>query len=140
MGSGKHVGPPWYDGLVYEAIRGIADFLVQYPDAKLEERLDGYITWIAKVQAADTGGYLDTYTQLMEPDHRWGENGGLLRWQYDVYNAGMLVEAGVHYYEATGKTKLLEVTICIANYMADVIGEVPKTNIVLAHSGPKIRR
>lgn len=28
----------------------------------------------------------------MENDHRWGENGGNLRWQHDVYNSGALVE------------------------------------------------
>lgn len=49
----------------------------------------------------------------MEADHQWGERGGMLRWQHDVYNAGMLVEAGVHYYNATGKTKLLEVQLAV---------------------------
>src|SRR5450432_2891662 len=34
-GIGKHNGPPWYDGLVYETIRGAADFLMRYPDASL---------------------------------------------------------------------------------------------------------
>jgi len=103
-GIGIHNGPPWYDGLVYETIRGAADFLAKYPDPKLEKRIDGYIDRIAAAQANDPDGYINTYTQLMEPDHRWGFNGGMLRWQHDVYNAGMLLEAGVHYYKATGKT------------------------------------
>ncbi|CAN5533394.1 glycoside hydrolase family 127 protein [soil metagenome] len=134
---GKHHGPPWYDGLIYETIRGSADLLSIYTNAELETRIDGYIDRIAKAQASEPDGYIDTYTQLMEPDHRWGFKGGMLRWQHDVYNAGMLVEAGVHYYQATGKTKLLAVAVKMANYMYQDMGPHPKKNVVPAHSGPE---
>ena len=50
---------------------------------------------------------------------------------------GMLVEAGVHYYNATGKTKLLEVATRCANLMAEYMGTFPKKNVVPAHSGPE---
>ncbi|MVM35065.1 glycoside hydrolase family 127 protein [Spirosoma sp. HMF4905] len=133
-GTGHHAGLPWFDGLIYETIRGIGDL---HPDPKLEKRLDGYIDRIAAAQKADPNGYLNTYTDLMEPNHRWGDNGGFLRWQHDVYNAGMLVEAGVHYYKATGKTKLLEVATRFANHMSTLMGPSPKRNIVPAHSGPE---
>ena len=73
----------------------------------------------------------------MEPAHRWGDNGGFLRFQHDVYTAGMLVEAGVHYYKATGKTKLLEVAMRFANHMTELMGPSPRRNIVPAHSGPE---
>lgn len=33
---GRHAGPPWYDGLVYETIRGISDLLAQRPDPALK--------------------------------------------------------------------------------------------------------
>lgn len=134
---GKHHGPPWYDGLIYETIRGAADLLSQQRDAQLESRIDGYIERIAAAQASEKDGYLNTYTQLMEPNHRWGFNGGMLRWQHDVYNAGMLVEAGVHYYRATGKTKLLKVAVKFANFMYQDMGPAPKKNVVPAHSGPE---
>ena len=134
---GQHAGFPWFDGLVYETIRGLSDLLIEQPDPVMEQRIDGYIDRIAQAQAADTSGYLNTYTQLMEDNHRWGENGGMLRWQHDVYNAGMLFEAGVHYYKATGKTKLLEVAARFANQMCDYMGEAPKKNVVPAHSGPE---
>lgn len=136
-GEGGHAGLPWFDGLIYESIRGIGDLLGQYPDAALQARVDGIIDRIAAAQKADPLGYLNTYTDLMEPSHRWGDNGGLLRFQHDVYNAGMLVEAGVHYYKATGKTKLLEVATRYANYMSGLMGPAPKRNIVPAHSGPE---
>lgn len=134
---GKHAGMPWFDGLVYETIRGLADLSAQQPDPALEERIDGYIDRIARAQASEPTGYIDTYTQMIEDNHRWGENGGMLRWQHDVYNAGMLVEAGVHYYKATGKTKLLEVATRLANYMCEYMGPAPKKNVVPAHSGPE---
>lgn len=136
-GTGQHAGLPWFDGLIYESIRGIGDLTIQHPDAKLEARLDGYIDRIYAAQKADTSGYINTYTDLMEPTHRWGDNGGLLRFQHDVYNAGMLIEAGVHYYKASGKTKLLEVATRFANQMSKLMGPAPKRNIVPAHSGPE---
>ncbi|WP_195998610.1 beta-L-arabinofuranosidase domain-containing protein, partial [Alistipes onderdonkii] len=46
---GRHAGPPWYDGLVYETIRGISDLLAQRPDPALKARVDGYI---ARIEAA----------------------------------------------------------------------------------------
>ena len=51
----------------------------------------------------------------------------------------MLIEAGVHYYQATGKTRLLEIATRFANYMADYMGPEPRMNIVPAHSGPRSR-
>lgn len=132
---GKHAGEPWFDGLIYETIRGISDLISTDPDAQMEKRLDAYIDRIAQAQASEADGFINTYTQLMESDHRWGENGGMLRWQHDVYNAGMLVEAGIHYYNATGKTKLLEIATRFANMMCDIMGPEPKKNIVPAHSG-----
>jgi len=136
-GTNGHLGAPWFDGLIYESIRGISDFLAQYPDPQMEARIDGYIDRIEAAQKADPDGYLETYTILNEPDHPWGENGGLLRWQHDVYNAGMMIEAGVHYYQATGKTKLLAVATRFANYMTEYMGAYPKKNVVPAHSGPE---
>jgi len=135
--TGVHDGPPWYDGLVYETIRGAADLLVEHPDAQLEKKIDGYIDRIAAAQDADPDGYLNTYTTLERPTMRWGTNGGQDRWQHDVYNAGMLMEAGVHYYHATGKTKLLDLAVKLSNYMCREMGFAPKLNIIPAHAGPE---
>jgi DUF1680 family protein len=134
---GKHAGPPWYDGLIYEMIRGSSDFLLAHPDRALDAQLDGYIARIAGAAAKDPNGYVNTWTQLEEPNHRWGLNGGHLRWQHDVYNAGALVEAAVHHYRATGKTSLLQVAVKFANHMCDFMGPRPKRNIVPAHSLPE---
>lgn len=130
-------GPPWYDGLVYETIRGAADLLIQFPDKKLEQKIDAYIDRIAAAQAADPDGYLNTYTTLNQSHQRWGTNGGNDRWQHDVYNAGMLVEAAVHYYKATHKTKLLAIAVRLSNYMWTDMGPAPKKNVVPGHGGPE---
>lgn len=134
---GRHAGPPWYDGLVYETIRGISDLLAQRPDPALKARVDGYIARIEAAQKSDPDGFVGTNTQLTEDNHRWGANGGFLRMQHDVYNAGMLIEAGVHYYEATGDDRLLKVATRMADYMVRTMGPAPKKNIVPAHSGPE---
>ena len=89
-GTGHHAGLPWFDGLIYETIRGISDMLIQYPDNQLESRIDGYIDRIYAAQQIDPDGYINTYTDLVDMGRRWGDNGGFLRWQHDVYNAGML--------------------------------------------------
>ena len=135
--TGLHDGPPWYDGLVYETIRGAADLLAVHPDAGLEARIDGYVVRIAAAQNADPDGYLNTWTTLMEPDRRWGRNGGDDKWQHDVYNSGMLIEAGVHYYNSTGKTALLRVGVRQANYICLQIGPAPKYNVIPGHGGPE---
>lgn len=136
--TGKHAGPQWYDGLIYEMIRGCADFLASQRDAGLEARIDSYIARIVAAQAKDPSGYINTYTQTMLPQtQRWGMNGGDDRGQHDVYNAGMMVEAGIHYYRATGKVALLEAATRMANLMCDTIGPAPMANVVPGHSGPE---
>jgi DUF1680 family protein len=135
--TGGHTGFPWYDGLVYETITGASRFLLTAPDPELDARLDGYIARIAAAQAAGGDGYLATYTMLVAPDKRWGENGGNLRWQHDVYNAGCLVEAGVAHYLATGKRSLLDVAVRLARHLCDTMGKPPRKNIVPAHPLPE---
>lgn len=129
-----HEGPPFLDGLLCETIRGVSDFLLAHPDPAIEKRLDGYIDHIAAAQAKDPNGYINTYTQLVAPGHRWGLNGGNDVIQHDVYNAGCVIEAGVHYYQATGKTKLLEVAARLANHMCDVMGSPPKNSVIPGHA------
>ncbi|WP_049790057.1 glycoside hydrolase family 127 protein [Paenibacillus sp. JDR-2] len=135
--GGFHSGEPWFDGLVYETIRGISDILAVSQDERLGGRVDDIIEKIVRAQEAGGDGYLNTYTQLDRPGQRWGENGGFLRWQHDVYNAGCLIEAAVHHYKATGKTTLLKAAVQYANHMSGIMGPPPKRNIVPAHSLPE---
>jgi len=134
---GVHSGPEWYDGLVYEMIRASSDFLAAHPDPALDKRLDGYIARIAAAADKDPDGYVNTWTQTMKPEWRWGLGGGNDVQQHDVYNAGCLIEAGVHHYRATSKTTLLRVAVKLANGMTDLMGPPPRKNIVPGHSLPE---
>lgn len=131
---GRHVGPPWYDGLICEVIRGISDIIAHSYDEALDRKIEGYTEQISRAQEADPDGYLNTYTTLICPDKRWGQNGGSLIWQHETYNIGCLAEAGIHYYRATGKIKLLRCALRAADCMCAVIGPEPRKNIVPAHS------
>jgi DUF1680 family protein len=137
--TGGHEGAPFWDGLAYETITGASDFLAAHPDPALEARIDGYIDRIAAAAAVDPDGFVNTYTTLGTNSHRWGlgvaERGDEDDVQkHDVYNAGCLIEAGAHYYRATGKTKFLAVATRLANTMCRDIGPAPKANVVPGHA------
>ena len=136
-GVGGHAGDPWMDGLIYEMIRGASDFLIANPDPELQRQLEGYCERIAAAAAKNPNGYINTYTQLMEPGHEWGLNGGLQIWQHEIYNLGALIDVGIHFYRATGKTTLLVPGVRIANYMFVFMGPPPKKNLVPCHSLPE---
>ena len=132
--AGGHAGPEWFDGLIYEMIRGAADFLAARPDPALQRRIDAYVARIAAAAAKDPDGYVNTWTQLMAPNRRWALDGGNDVQQHDVYNFEALVEAGVHYYRATGKSALLRVAVRMADHACNVIGPPPKANVVPGHA------
>ena len=70
----------------------------------------------------------------MRPDQRWGALGSDQLWTHEEYDAGCLVEAGVHHYRATGKINLLSLAVRFANYLCAYIGPAPKHNVVPSHS------
>ena len=135
--TGGHVGNPWQHGLLCECIRGISDILVWRYDAELDAELDTIIARIRRAQAADEANLLNPYTTLERPHQRWGRNGGNIIFQHETYNAGCMIEAGVHHYLATGKTSMLEVAVKTGNVLADFVGEAPKHNVVAEHSLPE---
>jgi DUF1680 family protein len=132
--SDGHAGPPWYDGLIYEMIRGAADFLAAKRNPVLEARIDGYIARIVAAQDKDPNGYLNTWTQLEHPTQRWGLNSGNDGYQHEMYNVGGMCEAAVHYYRATGKSSLLKAAVKLANYTCDQVGPAPRHELVPNHA------
>ena len=134
---GRHRGMPWHDGLLLETIRGAADYLTRERDDALIARVEGYVEAVEAAQLASGGGYLSTYTQLDRPDMRYGENGGSILWQHDLYNNGCLFEAGAHWYRSTGKTRLLACAVRSANALSAAIGKPPKRWVVPGHPLPE---
>ena len=102
--SGKHEGIYYDDSDVYKAIEAIAYSLKNHPNEKLEKHTDEWIDKIAAAQLPD--GYLNTYYILNGIGNRWTDME-----KHEDYCAGHLVEAGIAYYNTTGKRKLLDVAI-----------------------------
>ena len=82
-------------------------------------------------------GYLNTYVTLRLQSQRWGSDGGNQLWHHEVYNAGCLAEAGVHYFQATGKTSLLAAAVRFANLLVDLTLGKERRNIVPTHALPE---
>ena len=55
--TGNHVGHTFYDGLIYEVIRGLSDMIALEKDEKIEAKLDEYIDKISLAQDKDPQGY-----------------------------------------------------------------------------------
>ena len=109
-GKGKHEGMYYDDSDVYKAIEAIAYSLKNFPNADLEKNTDGWIDKIAAAQQKD--GYLNTYYTLTGLDGRWKDME-----RHEDYCAGHLIEAGIAYFNTTGKDKLLNVAIKFADHI-----------------------
>ena len=104
----KHEGIYFDDSDVYKALEAIAYSLKNQPNATIEKKADQWIEKIAAAQLPD--GYLNTYYTLNGIDKRWTDME-----KHEDYLAGHLIEAAVAYYNTTGKRKLLDVAIRVAD-------------------------
>ena len=114
-GEGVHSGIYFDDSDVYKALEGIAYSLMNHPDPELERKADEWIDKIAAAQQPD--GYINTYYTLTGLDKRWSN-----MHMHEMYCAGHMMEAAVAYFQATGKRKLLDVSIRMANHLMDIFG------------------
>ncbi len=106
----------FWDSDVAKWIEAAAYSLQIHPDPELESELDAVVDLIEKAQQDD--GYLNVHYTVVEPDKRWAN----LRVNHELYCAGHFMEAAVALYEATGKTKLLDVLRHYADYIDSVFG------------------
>ena len=113
--SGSHSGIFYDDSDVYKAMEGMAYSLIVNPNPALENKLDEWIDIIGAAQLED--GYLNTYFTLTT-EERWKDMD-----KHEMYCAGHLIEAGVAYYKATGKRKLLDIGQRFADHMMTVFGK-----------------
>lgn len=115
QGRGEHSGIFFDDSDVYKALEGMAYALANHRDAKLEAKTDEWIDKIAAAQRPD--GYINTFYTLTGLDNRWTNMD-----KHEMYCAGHMIEAGVAYYQATGKRKLLDVGRRMADHMMTFFG------------------
>lgn len=108
-GEGEHSGIFFDDSDVYKALEGMAYSLINNPDPELEKKADEWIDKFAAAQQPD--GYINTFYTLTGLDKRWTNMD-----KHEMYCAGHMIEAGVAYYQATGKRKLLDVCMHDRSY------------------------
>jgi len=130
--EGKFEGIYFNDSDLYKVIEGAAYSLSVrtpqekiHPDQELEKYVDGVIDKITAAQWED--GYLYTFYSLPErqPEKRWTD----VRNKHELYCAGHFFEAAVAYYKATGKRKILDVAIRLADYIDSVFGPDKKHDV-----------
>jgi DUF1680 family protein len=111
----KHEGIFYDDSDVFKALEAIAYSLKNNPDPALEKKADEWIDKVAAAQLPD--GYLNTYYTLGDLSKRWTDMS-----MHEDYNGGHMIEAGVAYYDATGKRKFLDVCIKWADHFDSTFG------------------
>ena len=100
----------FWDSDVAKWIEGAAYIIADQADPELESMCDAIIDDIIANQGAD--GYFNIYYTVVEPGKRFTN-----RDMHELYCAGHLMEAGVAYYEATGKRALLDAMCKYADYI-----------------------
>ena len=114
--EGEWKGLFYDDSDLYKMIEGAAYSLQHRHDPALEKQIDSIISLISKAQLPD--GYIDTYYILAHPGDRWTDMD-----KHEMYCGGHLIEAAIAYFDATGKTELLEVAQKYADHMLSIFGE-----------------
>lgn len=130
--SGEHLGPPFHDGDFYKWFEGLATVYALTKKPELDKMMDEIIAVITKVQRQD--GYIHTPviiaemnkgvdshkhdniavgTKVGEKDDKAFSN----RLNFETYNLGHLMTAGVIHNRATGKTTLLNVAIKATDFL-----------------------
>ena len=119
--KGKHHGPPFHDGDMYKWLEACAAVYAVTKDAKIDSLMDKFIEQVALAQRAD--GYIHTPVVIAERNqgidsHALTENAAGIeigkdqkhafasRLNFETYNLGHLITAGIIHKRATGKTTL----------------------------------
>lgn len=130
--SGTHCGPPFHDGDFYKFFEGVASIYAQTKDPKLDKMMDEAIAVIAKVQRQD--GYIHTPVIIAELNKgidthnhdnavtgtKTGEKDDKAfgnRLNFETYNLGHLMMAGIIHKRATGKTSLFNIAVKATDFL-----------------------
>lgn len=111
----EHEGIFYDDSDVFKALEAMAYSLKTHPSEVMEKKCDEWIDKIAAAQQPD--GYLNTWYTLKGIQDRYTDMS-----MHEDYNAGHMIEAGVAYFNATGKRKLLDVCIRWADHFDALFG------------------
>ncbi|WP_321480020.1 glycoside hydrolase family 127 protein [uncultured Bacteroides sp.] len=132
--SGEHWGPPFHDGDFYKWLEAVAAVYAVDKDPKLDALMDKVIKDIALAQRED--GYIHTPVIIEEKNKgidshkvmkeavigtkvgREKEKGAFAnRLNFETYNLGHLMLAGIIHYRATGKKTLFNVAVKATDFL-----------------------
>ena len=115
--QGEFYGFVFQDSDTAKWLEAVAYTLMFCRDDELEHQADEIIRLVAAAQQPD--GYLNTCFTIRQPEDKWKNLGD---W-HELYCAGHLIEAGIAYYEATGKDTLLSVVLRLADLICSIFGK-----------------
>lgn len=114
--EGRFYGEVFQDSDVAKWLEAVGNILRLRRDSGLEEKADEVIEIIAAAQEED--GYLNTYFTIEAPEEKWGN----LLECHELYSAGHFIEGAIAYYQATGKEKVLQIAIRLADCIERTFG------------------
>ena len=150
--KGKHHGPPFHDGDMYKWLEACAAVYAVTKDPKLDALMDRFIEQVALAQRAD--GYIHTPVVIAERNqgidsHAGTDNAAGIeigkdqkhafasRLNFETYNLGHLMTAGIVHKRATGKTTLFDcgrkATDFLYNFLTNDAAELSRNAICPSH-------
>lgn len=130
MEEGEFYGYVFQDSDLAKWLEAVGYTLAWHKDSELEKTADEIIEIVEKAQQED--GYLDTYYIINGMEKRWTN----LADNHELYCAGHMIEAGVAYYQGTGKKKLLNIVKRFADCIDKSFG--PEEGKLHAYPGHEI--
>ena len=149
---GKHHGPPFHDGDMYKWLEACATVYAITKDPKLDALMDKFIEQVALAQRAD--GYIHTPVVISERNagidsHANAENAAGIeigkdqkhafasRLNFETYNLGHLITAGIIHKRATGKTTMFDcgrkAADFLYNFLTNDAAELSRNAICPSH-------
>ena len=150
--KGKHHGPPFHDGDMYKWLEACAAVYAVTKDGELDALMDRFIEQVTLAQRAD--GYIHTPVVISERNagfdsHANTENAAGItigkdqahafasRLNFETYNLGHLMTAGIVHKRATGKTTLFEcgkkAADFLYNFLTNDAAELSRNAICPSH-------
>ena len=150
--KGKHHGPPFHDGDMYKWLEACAAVYAITKDPKIDALMDQFIEQVALAQRAD--GYIHTPVVISERNagidsHSNSENAAGIeigkdqkhafasRLNFETYNLGHLMTAGIIHKRATGKTTLFDcgkkAADFLYNFLTNDAAELSRNAICPSH-------
>jgi len=133
--EGEHWGPPFHDGDMYKWLESVAAIYAVNKDPELDKLMDHFIDRVVRAQRED--GYIHTPVIIREKNNgidthslkraqtvigtevgKENEKGAFAnRLNFETYNLGHLMMAGIVHKRATGKTTLFNCAIKATDFL-----------------------